>query len=140
VQDPHTGKEKKKKKLGGASPGQRRPEHAPYVPPQSQFQDGKATVHFVATGGGNALTLVQQDGSHQPQIGKPQTEFIQGKSEVRGHDSAGIDLSFAPACLSPLAYRTTIFNSCCLAVTLPDGVVAGQVGVMTSCTLYFFQM
>ena len=47
VVDPATGQEKKKKKLGGAYPGQRRPQHRPHMPNESQFgPDGKATVHF----------------------------------------------------------------------------------------------
>lgn len=79
VTDPHTGQTKTKKKLGGAYPGQRRPQHQTYVPPADAFgKDGTATAHFIAYGGGNALTLVQQDGSHAPQVGKPQSEFIQG--------------------------------------------------------------
>jgi hypothetical protein len=75
-----TGQEKTRKKLGGAYPGQRRPQHQPYIPPATEFgKDGQATAHFVAHGGGNALTLVRQDGSHKPEIGgKPQSEFIQG--------------------------------------------------------------
>jgi hypothetical protein len=66
--DPMTGQEKTRKKLGGAYPGQRRPPNQPYLPP----------AHFVAYGGGNALTLVKQDGSHQPEAGKAQSEYIQG--------------------------------------------------------------
>lgn len=78
--DPGTGQQKTKKKLGGAYPGQRRPQNAPYVPPANDFgKDGTATAHFIAYGGGNALTLVKQDGSHQPEAGKPQPEYIQGK-------------------------------------------------------------
>jgi hypothetical protein len=73
-----------KKTLGGAYPGQRRPQHATYTPAASEFgPDGKAVVHFVAYGGGNALTLVQQDGSSKPQGGgtsaSGQAQFIQGK-------------------------------------------------------------
>jgi hypothetical protein len=76
------GKEKKNKKLGGAYPGQRRPQHQQYTPPASDFgKDGQATAHFVAYGGGNALVLVKKDGSSQPESGggvgdKPQ--YIQG--------------------------------------------------------------
>lgn len=84
IVDPMTGKETKKKKLGGAYPGQRRPQHQPYVPPASDFdKEGKATAHFIAYGGGNALTLVKKDGSSKPESGKPeaQAEFIQGKTE-----------------------------------------------------------
>lgn len=77
--DPYTGQQKKKKKLGGAYPGQRRPQHTPYVPPASDFgKDGTATAHFIAHGGGNALTLVQQDGSYQPQSGQAQPDYVQG--------------------------------------------------------------
>lgn len=79
-----TGKEKKK--LGGAYPGNRRPQQAPYAPPQSQFQkvDGntsQATAHFVAYGGGNALVLVD-DANSPPQVasGSPAKEYISGKS------------------------------------------------------------
>jgi hypothetical protein len=54
-----TGQEKTRKKLGGAYPGQRRPPNQPYLPPASEFgKDGQAVAHFVAFGGGNALTLV----------------------------------------------------------------------------------
>jgi hypothetical protein len=74
-----TGQEKTRKKLGGAYPGQRRPTNQPYLPPASEFgKDGQAVTHFVAFGGGNALTLVKQDGSHQPEFGKAQSEYIQG--------------------------------------------------------------
>jgi hypothetical protein len=74
-----TGQEKTRKKLGGAYPGQRRPANQPYLPPASEFgKDGQAVTHFVAFGGGNALTLVKQDGSHQPEAGKAQSEYIQG--------------------------------------------------------------
>jgi len=71
--DPYTGETKTKKKLGGAYPGQRRPNHAPYVPEAAAFDShtGQATVHFKAYGGGNALTLVRQDGSSQPAAGVP---------------------------------------------------------------------
>jgi hypothetical protein len=66
-----TGKTTEKKRLGGAYPGQRRPHHNPYTPTESQFDKltGQAVVHFKAYGGGNALTLVQQDGTAQPQSG-----------------------------------------------------------------------
>jgi hypothetical protein len=67
-------------RLGGAYPGQRRPQHAPYVPPASDFNgDGTATVHFVAYGGGNALTLVQSDGTTKPLMGQAQPEYVEGK-------------------------------------------------------------
>jgi hypothetical protein len=83
VTDPKTGEAKTKKKLGGAYPGQRRPQHAPYVPPASDFgKDGTATAHFIAHGGGNALVLVQNDGTHSPQAGKPQSEYVQGTELV----------------------------------------------------------
>jgi len=78
--DPNTGKEKKK--LGGAYPGNRRPQQAPYAPPQSDFQkvDGntsEATAHFVSYGGGNALVLVD-DANSPPQMasGGPAKEYI----------------------------------------------------------------
>eukprot|EP00567_Pseudictyota_dubia_P007115 CAMPEP_0197461650 /NCGR_PEP_ID=MMETSP1175-20131217/57096_1 /TAXON_ID=1003142 /ORGANISM="Triceratium dubium, Strain CCMP147" /LENGTH=72 /DNA_ID=CAMNT_0042996981 /DNA_START=83 /DNA_END=298 /DNA_ORIENTATION=+ len=53
----------KKKKLGGQYPGNRRAQQQPYVPDANEFQkvNGNtevATAHFVATGGGNALTLM----------------------------------------------------------------------------------
>jgi hypothetical protein len=80
--DPVTGE--KKKKLGGAYPGNRRPQQAPYAPPQSDFQkvDGntaQATAHFVSYGKGNALVLVDHANA-PPQLatGVPQKEFIQG--------------------------------------------------------------
>jgi hypothetical protein len=69
--DPLTGQPKTKKTLGGAYPGQRRPAGTPYAPPASAFSNGQATVHFKAYGGGNALTLVQQDGSSNPASGIP---------------------------------------------------------------------
>ena len=81
--DPHTGQQKVKKRFGGAYPGQKVPQHSPYVPPASAFgKDGQATAHFVAHGGGNALTLIQSDGSTAPQVGKYQPEYIQGMSAV----------------------------------------------------------
>jgi hypothetical protein len=87
VTDHKTGQTKTKKKLGGAYPGQRRPQHAPYVPPASEFgKDGTAVAHFVAHGGGNALVLVQSDGTHSPQPGKPAAEFIQGTERTWGFD------------------------------------------------------
>ena len=76
VTDPVTGEVKKKKKLGGAYPGQMGQQHAPYQPPASAFQNGLATAHFVSYGGGNALTLMQPDGSTKPQHGGPETQFI----------------------------------------------------------------
>lgn len=70
--DPITGQTKTKKKLGGAYPGQRRPNQMPYVPDSGAFDStGTAKVHFKAYGGGNALTLVRQDGSSQPASGIP---------------------------------------------------------------------
>ena len=69
--DPFTGQPKTKNTLGGAYPGQRRPTGTPYAPPASTFSNGQATVHFKAYGGGNALTLVQQDGSSHPASGIP---------------------------------------------------------------------
>ena len=72
-----TGEVKKKKRLGGAYPGQGGQQHAPYQPPASAFQNGQATAHFVSYGGGNALTLQQSDGSTKPQHGGPEGQFIQ---------------------------------------------------------------
>jgi hypothetical protein len=78
---------KEKKKLGGSYPGQRRPQHAPYKPGDNDFdKTGQAVVHFKAYGGGNALTLVKQDGSAQPQSGGPEfgkpngggSQYVQG--------------------------------------------------------------
>mmetsp|Transcript_6300 Transcript_6300/g.7729 ORF Transcript_6300/g.7729 Transcript_6300/m.7729 type:complete len:222 (-) Transcript_6300:198-863(-) len=70
--DPITGEKKEKKKLGGSYPGNRRPQNAPYMPPQSDYQkvDGQmqATAHFVAYGGGNALTLMDKP-NQGPQLG-----------------------------------------------------------------------
>lgn len=77
ITDPVTGEVKKKKKNGGAYPGQRGQQHAAYQPPASAFQNGKATVHFVSYGGGNALTLMQPDGSTKPQRGGPEFQFVQ---------------------------------------------------------------
>lgn len=77
ITDPVTGETKKKKKLGGAYPGQMGQHHAPYQPPASAFQNGKATAHFVSYGGGNALTLVQPDGTTKPQHGGPESQFVQ---------------------------------------------------------------
>ena len=83
--DPHTGKESRKKRLGGAYPGQRRPQHQPYTPPEEAFAGGNtATQHFVAHGGGNALTLAKPDGSAiPPASGGPTKEYIQGASFVQ---------------------------------------------------------
>lgn len=79
ITDPHTGQTKTKKKLGGAYPGQRRPNKGPHVPDDSQFgKDGKAVLHFKAYGGGNALTLVKQDGTSQPATGMAAPQYIQG--------------------------------------------------------------
>lgn len=83
------GNEKKKKRMGGAYPGQRPPQHQPYTPPATDFgKDGQATAHFVAHGGGNALVLVRKDGSSQPESGghgggggKPQ--YISGTCACR---------------------------------------------------------
>lgn len=75
--DPVTGEVKKKKKNGGAYPGQGGQQHAPYQPPASAFQNGQATAHFVSYGGGNALTLQQADGSTKPQHGGPEAgQFV----------------------------------------------------------------
>ena len=52
-------------------------QHAPYQPPASAFQNGKATAHFVSYGGGNALTLMRPDGSTKPQHGGPESQFVQ---------------------------------------------------------------
>jgi hypothetical protein len=79
VTDPHSGQTKIKKKLGGAYPGQRRPNHGQFTPDATQFDsNGQAVVHFKAYGGGNALTLVQQDGSNQPVTGTATPEYIEG--------------------------------------------------------------
>jgi hypothetical protein len=79
VTDPITGQQKKKKKLGGAYPGQRPPQHDQYTP--SNFEGGKATAHFVQYGGGNALVLVDGPTSSaaQPQQGSARPVFISGK-------------------------------------------------------------
>eukprot|EP00522_Entomoneis_paludosa_P016643 CAMPEP_0172454852 /NCGR_PEP_ID=MMETSP1065-20121228/11725_1 /TAXON_ID=265537 /ORGANISM="Amphiprora paludosa, Strain CCMP125" /LENGTH=190 /DNA_ID=CAMNT_0013207257 /DNA_START=17 /DNA_END=589 /DNA_ORIENTATION=- len=78
VVDPATGKEVKKTKFGGAHPANRRPQQAPYTPPATDFgKDGQATAHFVAYGGGNALTLVQKDGTSTPQTGPKPPEYIE---------------------------------------------------------------
>jgi hypothetical protein len=86
VTDPKTGVTSTKTKLGGAYPGQRRPQHQSYVPPASDFgPDGKATVHFIAHGGGNALTLVRKDGTYQPQAGASQggvSQHIEGMCKI----------------------------------------------------------
>jgi hypothetical protein len=80
--DLHTGKEKKKHKMGGAYPGNRRKPQAPYTPSASQFNpQGQATAHFVSYGGGNALVL-QQGGLAQPQVGE-KAQFIQGKEKMQ---------------------------------------------------------
>jgi hypothetical protein len=71
-----TGEVKKKKKMGGAYPGQMASSHAAYQPPASAFQNGQATAHFVSYGGGNALSLVQTDGSTKPQHGGPASKFV----------------------------------------------------------------
>lgn len=112
VTDIH-GNEKKKKKLGGAYPGQRRPQHQQYAPPASEFdQNGQAVAHFMAYGGGNALTLVQNDGSNKPQSGKTEPQFIQGKNRAARPKSLCIP------CSSNRIQSTV--------VTLPEGVSAGQ--------------
>lgn len=70
-----------KKKLGGAYPGQRRPQQQPYAPSASEFdKNGQAVAHFKAYGGGNALTLVKNDGTNNPQSGKAEAQFIEGTS------------------------------------------------------------
>ena len=77
ITDPVTGEVKKKKKNGGAYPGQGGQQHAPYQPPASAFQNGQATAHFVSYGGGNALTLQQADGTTKPQHGGPEAgQFV----------------------------------------------------------------
>jgi hypothetical protein len=81
--DPRTGQKKVTKRLGGAYPG-RTSHSSPYIPPASAFgKDGQATAHFIAHGGGNALTLVQSDGSTAPEVGGTQPEFIQGGEKRR---------------------------------------------------------
>jgi hypothetical protein len=75
--DPHTGKQTTKTSLGGAYPGQRQQNATPYTPDASQFgANGQATAHFKAVGGGNALTLVQHDGTPVAMQVAPQ--YIQG--------------------------------------------------------------
>lgn len=79
--DPGTGKETKRKRLGGAYPGHRPPQHQPFKPSEAAYHEGgnTATQHFVAYGGGNALTLARPDGSGlPPSQGMPQKEYIQG--------------------------------------------------------------
>lgn len=81
IENPVTGEVKKKKKLGGAYPGQRPAQHQPYRPPAKDFgADGKATLNFVAYGGGNALKLVEKTdaagSAHQPS--SPNPNHIQG--------------------------------------------------------------
>jgi hypothetical protein len=81
--DPSTGQQVSKKKLGGHYPGNRPPEHATYRP--NEFDEhGQATAHFVAVGGGNALTLQpvsnnylnnHNNGKYDSQNNKP--EYIQ---------------------------------------------------------------
>mmetsp|Transcript_13927 Transcript_13927/g.19574 ORF Transcript_13927/g.19574 Transcript_13927/m.19574 type:complete len:205 (+) Transcript_13927:198-812(+) len=79
--DPITGQKKEKKKLGGSYPGNRRPQNAPYMPPQSDFQkvDGQmqATAHFVAYGGGNALTLMDKPNQGPQASGAGSPEYVQ---------------------------------------------------------------
>lgn len=82
VNDPITGEGKKKKKLGGAYPAQRRPQKNPYVPDESEFNkvDGTtstATAHFVACGGGNALVLMNKPNRPPPDaVGAEKKEYI----------------------------------------------------------------
>jgi len=80
IENPVTGEVKKKTKLGGAYPGQRPAQHQPYRPPANDFgADGKATLNFVAYGGGNALKLVEKNdaaGSVQ-QPSSPNPDHIQ---------------------------------------------------------------
>ena len=79
VTNPHTGQVQTKKKLGGSYPGQRRPHHATYTPDASQFDhNGQSVVHFKAYGGGNALTLVQQDGTNPAVSGATVPEYVSG--------------------------------------------------------------
>ncbi|CAB9518857.1 expressed unknown protein [Seminavis robusta] len=76
ITDPVTGETKTKKKNGGAYPGQRGQQHAAYQPPASAFVNGQATAHFVSYGGGNALTLMQPDGSTKPQHGGHASKLV----------------------------------------------------------------
>lgn len=70
VVNPITGEKKTKKRLGGAYPGQRPPQHAPYTP-------SNGIARFVSYGGGNALTLIQENVSTAPEIGgKAREEYI----------------------------------------------------------------
>jgi hypothetical protein len=58
------------------------------------------------------LTLVQQDGSYEPQTGQAQPEYIQGKT---------------PRCFPGLDSRDSSLTQLHFyTVTLPDGVTAGQ--------------
>jgi len=71
VVDPRTGQSVKKTTLGGAYPGQRRPQQAPHVPAASEFNgpNGTATAHFISYGRGTALTLVRPNGDSAPAVG-----------------------------------------------------------------------
>jgi hypothetical protein len=123
VTDPHSGQTKIKKKLGGAYPGQRRPNHGQYTPDASQFgSDGQAVVHFKAYGGGNALTLVKQDGSNQPVSGLAAPQYIEGLYTFLFFflDCCLVLHSFSLFCF--FRFGLFAFN----AVTLPNGVSAGQ--------------
>lgn len=82
IVDPVTGETKKKQKLGGAYPAQRRPTKQPHVPDASEFApsiDGKtetATLHFVQYGGGNALVLKDRPNRPPNSFVQPKPEFI----------------------------------------------------------------
>ena len=115
---------KTKKKLGGSYPARRRPNQGPHVPDASQFGgNGQAVVHFKAYGGGNALTLVKDDGSSQPAIGTAAPQYIQGSfgrvflCYIRGWKLRDL-------CSPTLCLIIIILNF--FVVTLPDGVFEGQ--------------
>jgi hypothetical protein len=118
----HNGHEKTKKTLGGAYPGQRPPQHQPYAPASSDYNsNGTAVAHFMAYGGGNALTLVRQDGSNKPEMGQAQPMLVQGKERERERESAHVN-----ACYVSLPIPITHTDTLCYTVTLPAGVQAGQ--------------
>jgi hypothetical protein len=122
VTDPHSGQTKIKKKLGGAYPGQRRPNHGQFTPDATQFDsNGQAVVHFKAYGGGNALTLVQQDGSNRPVTGAVTPEYIEGSF------ATGPTASILLLLYSFSQWNSSLLpNSSLSTVTLPDGVFEGQ--------------
>ena len=122
VVDPATGEEKKVTKFGGAHPGNRRPQHKPYTPPNQEFdKEGHATAHFVTVGGGNALQLVQRTDepdtkpSASSSGGGKAPEYIEGM-----YTKSAVD-TFLGFVLSKVDLLLSFY-----AVVLPDGVTAGQ--------------